>query len=236
MNGCGQRINELEAFNLSLNRQRENAVISYLGVTSRIGMICIAALAKSLSRMIWNRSCYRDAIKVYYTCQSPWPASPIAVTALPRGMIQGDQSRISFEGKDNFWVRVVSFWKWLQRASASTSSTPQHQSLLSPAICNPLAEDNRPATILTPFKECVDKNFVWVVSFFLSYQIPSSKSSGWKLQKLLQSTLLEVCQQGFPDFSSSNMPLHVQQQELVLLNCYEANVSGLGSRVFISFW
>lgn len=175
MNRCGQQINELEAFNLSLNCQHENAVISYLAITSRIGMICIAALAKSLSRMIWNRSRYWDTVKVCYTCQSPWPASPITVTTLPRERIQGAQSRITFGGKTNFWVMVASFCKILQRASASTSSTLQHQSPLSPAIYNPLAGDDGPAMILTYLKECVDKNFVWVVSFSLPYQIPSSK-------------------------------------------------------------
>lgn len=51
MNESGQQRKELEAFNLSLSCQYENAVIFYLGhtpgITSRMGMICTAALAKS---------------------------------------------------------------------------------------------------------------------------------------------------------------------------------------------
>lgn len=141
-----------------------------LGITSKIGMICIAALAKSMSTIAWNRPCYWETIEVYYTSQPSWPESPITVSTLPREMMQGAQSIITFQGKINSWVMVTSLYKWLQRVFgfhllASSASVTILSSYLQPIGWRKW--DYIDLSLF--FLKCVDKNFVWLVSPFLPY-------------------------------------------------------------------
>ena len=120
-------------WSLSL-RCHMNAVIFYLGhtpsITSRIGMICIAALAKSCVQNGLEQILLLRNHKGVPHMPSYWTCITHCSYPLFQGKWSKDLSQDSPCRERLISGLITSFYKWLQRASASTSSPPQYQSLL----------------------------------------------------------------------------------------------------------